>query len=204
MIWTFSEPDNARAAGMAVFSEDPPGWTRPPKPRYRYRLGRKLSTSPRVLEAPWYALPAEVKRVVFVMLNPSTADAFELDPTVTRCCKFAARWGGEVLEVVNLFAFRSPDPSVLRAQHPAERGADVLNTSIILDRCIGAHRVVAAWGSGGTLENRAQAVTEMLMVRGVPLLALARVPSDGSPMHPLARGKHRIPDDCEPQPWGPT
>lgn len=49
--------------------------------------------------------------VAFVMLNPSTADAIEDDPTVRRCIGFAKNWGYGALLVGNLFAARTTRPS---------------------------------------------------------------------------------------------
>ena len=56
--------------------------------QYRYTLRRVLR------DGNW--------RVVWLMLNPSTADAFKLDPTVTRCVEWTRRWGADVCEVVAL------------------------------------------------------------------------------------------------------
>jgi hypothetical protein len=47
------------------------------------------------------------------MLNPSTADGKEDDPTIRRCIGFAKSWGNGSLEVVNLFGFRATDPKEL-------------------------------------------------------------------------------------------
>jgi hypothetical protein len=66
---------------------------------YRYSLWRRVGESRR--------------RVLFVMLNPSTADAIVDDPTIRRCMGFARTWGFGELEVCNLFAYRSPCPSAL-------------------------------------------------------------------------------------------
>lgn len=60
---------------------------------YRYRLTREWGEN---LDA--------CKRVCFVMLNPSTADASKDDPTIRKCIGFATRLGFDALEVVNLFA----------------------------------------------------------------------------------------------------
>jgi hypothetical protein len=63
---------------------------------YRYRLTRTWDA------VRWSA--------AFVMLNPSTADAVDDDPTIKRCVGFAKRWGCGGIVVANLFAFRSADP----------------------------------------------------------------------------------------------
>lgn len=71
---------------------------------YRYRLDR---------------LGALLGRgaVNFVMLNPSTADAEQDDPTIRRCLGYAFRWGFARLIVTNLYALRSTDPRALW-EHP--------------------------------------------------------------------------------------
>ncbi len=82
--------------------------------------------------------------VAFVMLNPSTADAHRLDPTVRRCVGFAAAWGFGALEVVNLFAFRATDPTDLsRCRDPVGTG----NDRVVLEVARRADRVVVAWGT---------------------------------------------------------
>lgn len=67
---------------------------------YRYLLWREWNSSS--------------KTVSFVMLNPSRADAQINDPTITRCINFALSWGYGRLEVVNLFAYRTSKPSLLK------------------------------------------------------------------------------------------
>lgn len=118
----------------------------------------------------------------FVMLNPSTADAFTLDPTVRRCLGFAAREGCDSLTVVNLFALRSTDPRALYS-HSDPTGGD-LNDVMILRAALGAGVVIAAWGVHGTLNERGTAVTRALVDRGVTLHALT-ITRDGQPGHPL-------------------
>lgn len=52
-------------------------------------------------------------KVTFILLNPSTADAYEDDPTLRRCIDYASSWGYGSLELVNLFAYRTKDPKIL-------------------------------------------------------------------------------------------
>src|SRR5262245_34051042 len=63
--------------------------------RYRYSLSRRFGDGP---------------TSVFIMLNPSTADAERDDPTIRKCVGFCRRWGVGELHVVNLFAFRAVSP----------------------------------------------------------------------------------------------
>lgn len=118
---------------------------------------------------------------VFVMLNPSTADALTLDPTCTRCIQFARREGCGGIRVVNLFALRATDPAALR-HHPDPVGAG--NDEFIVRACLGAGVVVAAWGVHGSFLGRDREVTRMLSEAGVPLRCLG-VTSGGHPRHPL-------------------
>ena len=46
--------------------------------------------------------------------DPSRADAEINDPTITRCINFARSWGYGRLEVVNLFAYRTSKPFLLK------------------------------------------------------------------------------------------
>src|SRR5438309_1272265 len=72
-----------------------------PTGRYRYTLTRVWD-------------PA-LEPVVFVMLNPSTADASRDDPTIRRCINLARAWGFGSMHALNLFAFRATRPADLRA-----------------------------------------------------------------------------------------
>jgi hypothetical protein len=189
--------------GWALFSDDR---------KLRYRLARALV--PGALEivdgvvVGLRGLDIEsLARVVFLMLNPSTATAFKLDPTVLKCTKFARRWRAHVVEVVNLFALRSPYPEDLiklmdddTGRLAVRRGAGLDNDKEIINACAGASLVIAAWGNHGHLANRASIVRGMLQMAGVTLHHLGTT-SNGSPLHPLARGKSSIPIEREPVVW---
>lgn len=184
------------ATGFARFSDDRV---------FRYRLARSL-TSRAIDYGDKVQLGApHLRRVVFVMLNPSTADAFKLDPTVRKCVQFAELWKADVLEVVNLFAYRSTYPEDLYRRVTSCKAivgeTDVENDTAILAACAGAARVIAAWGMHGQLLGRGDDVRELLTIAGVRLEALKLTSQGRQPSHPLARGKAFIPLTTEPQPW---
>lgn len=133
----------------------------------------------------------EPKSCVFVMLNPSTADANEDDPTIRRCVGYAKAWGYDRLEVVNLFAWRATDPSeVLAMGGGAVDPVGVLNQDAIQHALNDADMVVCAWGAhGGHLDQDETVlgwIESYLDINDmeVPIMALKRT-KDGFPSHPL-------------------
>ncbi len=133
--------------------------------RYRYSLGRTWDT----------AIPP----VCFIMLNPSTADAVTDDPTIRRCMGFAKSWGAGGIVVVNLFALRSTDPTVLHRDSFGAIGPH--NDHHILRETEGRH-IIAAWGVHGCVAGRDKAVMRILEGRSVECLGLTKA---GHPRHPL-------------------
>jgi hypothetical protein len=122
-------------------------------------------------------------RVLFVMLNPSTADALEDDPTVRRCVGFAQAWGYTELAVANLFAYRSVVPSKLydiTVDDPV--GPD--NDHWISTEAKRADLTVCAWGVHGRHLDRDRAVLALLADAGVRPHALG-LTRDLQPRHPL-------------------
>src|SRR5437588_6310737 len=80
----------------------------------------------------------------FLMLNPSTADEFKLDPSCTRARLFAERWGYGALIVTNLFGWRATDPAEMKAaREPVGRPTD----AAILRAAREAAIVGWAWGN---------------------------------------------------------
>lgn len=116
---------------------------------------------------------------VFCMLNPSTADAFVLDPTIRRCVGFAKREGCGALRVVNLFGLRATKPGVLRtAADPVGPSNDWHISEAVENAAV----VVVAWGAHGDLHGRAGQVARLL--DGTDLYCLG-VTQSGAPRHPL-------------------
>ena len=131
--------------------------------QYRYRLSRS-----------W--LMGE-GTVLFIMLNPSTADAETDDPTIRRCIGFARRWGFRALAVGNLFALRATDPRELkRVADPV--GPD--NDEHLLAMAEAAAATIAAWGQFGVYLQRERHVRQM--IGGLEHLGLTK---QGYPRHPL-------------------
>lgn len=139
--------------------------------RYRYALTRRWNP-----EAP---------TVVFIMLNPSTADGSVDDPTIRRCTGYARLWGAGGLLVLNLFALRATDPAELkRAADPVGPANDIAIEQLLDRTNSNLGHVVAAWGNHGSLLGRAEAVTAAVAGLGVRLWSLGCT-STGQPRHPL-------------------
>ena len=117
----------------------------------------------------------------FLMLNPSTADEFKLDPSCTRARVYAERWGYGALIVTNLFGWRATDPQEMKAaRDPVGRG----NDRAILRAARESALVVCAWGNHGAHLGRSLAVKQLLDDAGIRHRAL-RMNGSGEPAHPL-------------------
>ncbi|MGH3977119.1 MAG: DUF1643 domain-containing protein, partial [Pseudonocardiaceae bacterium] len=111
--------------------------------RYRYQLTRTWD-------------PGQ-QRATFIMLNPSTADAADDDPTIRRCTSYARSWGLGGLMVVNLYAYRATDPADLwKVDDPVgPDNDDHLRAVLAAATDVGAP-VVAAWGANARLDRVAE------------------------------------------------
>lgn len=137
--------------------------------RYRYLLSRREED-----------LLPRGEHVVFCMLNPSTADAAQDDPTIRRCRAFARSWGWSGLKVVNLYALRSTDPAALwTSTDPIGPANDAHLAAIARD----AGDIVCAWGAAAPRE-RVHAVADLFTAAGARLWCLGTT-KHGAPRHPL-------------------
>lgn len=135
--------------------------------RYRYLLRRSWD----------YDRP----RCLYVMLNPSTADAEVDDATIRSCTRLAKGFGYGSFEVINLFGLRATDPAELaKADDPiGPRNADVGDAAI--NRC---DIVICAWGAHPIAERRAHNMKSW--VRGwKPAAYCLGTTKSGAPKHPL-------------------
>jgi len=140
--------------------------------KYRYRLTRELGM-------------VGGGACCFVMLNPSTADATQDDPTIRRCIGFARRFDCERLEVVNLFAYRSTDPDALYGMS-RDHAVGPENNRHIAEACNASRIVVCAWGNHGALFGRAVEVLHVIRAQqGAKPQALKINAKSQQPAHPL-------------------
>lgn len=153
--------------GFAVISADG---------RYRYRLGRMWG---RVIDP----------TVLFVMLNPSTADATVDDNTIRRCIGFAKSWGFGHLLVGNKYAFRSTDPEVLKKMSQSD-AVGPENHTHLTDMANLCSLIVCAWGNPG-----GRMLPTALMPHAGKCHHLGLTMS-GAPKHPLY-----LPAELKPTPW---
>lgn len=169
---------------------------------YRYELLRRWAPGPTCL---------------WIMLNPSTADATKLDPTLRRCLGFTRSWetgnprdpgeGFGAFEVCNLYAYRSPHPRDLwyerkivrddgcwTIHRPPDDPVGPNNDAAIQSAAKRASLVIVGWGVNAKPE-RERHVAQLLADVGVQPHAL-RVAKNGSPSHPLY-----LPETMRPFRW---
>lgn len=146
--------------------------------KYRYKLTRFL---------PKFGLQG---RICWIMLNPSTADETEDDPTIRRCLGFTEREGASVMTVVNLCAYRTAYPTELVGFYKQTDRSSVIgedNYAWIEREVKAADKVICAWGAGADLIANgkfAELVIDLLDMWGIKAHALGFTKS-GQPRHPL-------------------
>ena len=128
----------------------------------------------------------------FLMLNPSTADELQLDPSCTRARVYAERWGYGALIVTNIFGWRATDPDDMKAaKDPVGSGNDAAITQAAREAAL----VVCAWGNHGEHAGRGAKVASALRSSQVKLHYL-RINGGGHPAHPLY-----LPGNLHALPW---
>ncbi|MEM9215389.1 MAG: DUF1643 domain-containing protein [Cyanobacteria bacterium P01_F01_bin.150] len=172
----FSEPSGA------IFSECD---------RYRYVLWRRWAI----------AKPM----VLFIALNPSTADATVNDPTMRRCISFAQSWGYGGIIGANLFAYRTPQPTVLKqASEPIGPEGDRWISSLcqyvvaqpkLAKRKTKGQAIILAWGNHGQWLGRDRSILQLIQAI-VPMPHCLTVTKQGQPAHPLY-----LPKSLKPLPY---
>jgi hypothetical protein len=174
------------------------------KSEFRYTLARYWHGHNLDLFSSFTDVPALTARTrltevaLFIMLNPSTADALKNDPTVAKCIRLAKAWGFGGVLVRNIFAYRSTDPNGLKIC--SARGLDPvggeLNDRAIMEAVRDERTgvIVAAWGNHGKYRGRSKRVREMLTLAERPVYAF-KISGEGEPEHPLYQKEGVSPDE---------
>ncbi len=148
----------------------------------------------------------DARTAAWLMCNPSTADANIDDPTANRVVHHSARLGCARSIVGNVWAWRTPYPAQLWADLRAGRYTQAMadaNRDALAAMGAQADVFVVAFGAAPWRAHRT-AVTQALYAW---LSDDGRVPEclgvtpDGAPLHPLARGKFAVRNDCEISEW---
>ena len=167
----FNEVLNSRFCNGAVISDCK---------KYRYLLSRIWDDN-----KPW---------VLFIMLNPSTADAEKDDPTIRRCIGFAKDWGYGGIYVVNLFSLRATNPKELLT---AQFVIGVENEEWFRKISALANLVVCAWGNSSIVRKLQKQFDHgwkplSWIDKNKPLHCLG-LSNNGTPKHPLYLPKNLKP-----------
>jgi hypothetical protein len=56
---------------------------------------------------------ANLPLIIWIMMNPSTADHTKNDPTILKVIRYSTKWGFGAVLVLNIYAFRSSRPENL-------------------------------------------------------------------------------------------
>lgn len=155
---------------------------------YRYTLGRSWRD-----EATFAPSPTWDKDVLWIMLNPSTADDTQEDPTVAKCMRLSRRWGFGGCQVRNIFAYRSTNPAGLKqTSDPVGPDNDRAIVEAIQDPRTGL--IVVAWGNHGRLRRRGNEVRRMLEASARSPVRCFDLSLQDEPVHPLYQRDGRLED----------
>ena len=131
--------------------------------RYRYALWRI-----------WEPLKP---RVMFIGLNPSTANEVDADPTIRSVGRIAKHNGSGGFYMMNCFPFVSTDPEQLRDHGNTDQNDAWIR--IVANVC---SDVVFAWGGFSVVRDLGREAELRAMFPNAKALHINK---DGSPKHPL-------------------
>lgn len=150
---------------MQIFTDQTKGAELSECGTYRYQL--------------WRIWNDKLPKVLFIMLNPSTADATKDDPTIRRCISFAKSWGYGSLYVGNLFAYRSTSPKGLLEIADPFGEWNNYHLNEMENKC---DLIVCAWGNAPILKELKYRPKLENISKPLHYLDLA---NSGTPKHPL-------------------
>lgn len=137
--------------------------------------GAKISNCKKHRYQLWRLWDDSLPKLLFIMLNPSTADAEKDDPTIRRCIGFAKSWGFGGIYVGNLYSYRTSSPKILIEK--LEDVSSKINLDHLLDMEAQTDKTIYAWGNKRGIPSFIHHHT-----RDAFYIDMAK---DGTPKHPL-------------------
>ena len=126
-------------------------------------------------------------KVLFIMLNPSTADGLNNDLTTIRCINFAKKWGYGGIMIGNIYPFRAKRPKNLRRwlkdEEVDHEYVEYDNRDHVRAMAEQAEQVVCAWGCNHP--GIPEWVEELRWKWDIDLLFLELCKDEVTPKHPL-------------------
>ena len=153
---------------MAIYPYYLQGATISPCKKYRYDLIRCWASITQPLGV--------------IMLNPSKADASKDDSTIKKLFKIARNNGFGGIEVVNLFALRSTDPTALTTSTDPVGDKNYEYIDRIVEELGAVSKILIAWGSHKVANPEAERLFNRHPDQEFYCL---KINADGNPKHPL-------------------
>lgn len=163
--------------------------------RYTENATQLAIASAAAAEERWVDVEKRFRSVLFVGLNPSTADEIANDTTISKMMRLGQRWGYERVAVCNLFAYRARHPQALLS-HGVGMSVGPDNDKHLAAEAERADLIVACWGTHPAVLHRAPKVRRILEGEVGRLVYHLGLTKDGNPKHPLY-----LREDTKPEAW---
>lgn len=121
--------------------------------------------------------------VLFIGLNPSTANETQDDPTIRRCEEFAKQWGFSKMYMGNLFSYVTAYPKELTVENCLKN--DDENRLALSKMARESLRVVLCWGNNGWIRNQGKEIAEYIDTQSTCPPVCFGINKNGQPKHPL-------------------
>jgi hypothetical protein len=159
---------------------EPPDWTVPlPFPKL---TGAIFDDTRTYRYALWRVLREKGDTILWIGLNPSTADEDTDDPTIRRVVNYSKAWGYANVLMANLFAFRATDPKEMKkAADPF--GKDNKDWLIRLRKQ--SAMCIVGWGNAGSTQYAGRRLIKLFGDLGLLPVHCLGVNNTGHPKHPL-------------------
>lgn len=140
--------------------------------------GAQFSDCRKFRYALWRIWDRTKPMVMFIGLNPSTANELSDDPTIRRVISFAKRWGYGGVYMMNCFPFVTAFPEELCLNDFAQN----INDKLLIDISKKCHEVIFAWGNFEAVTNHKR---DAVLINMFPDAMCLGKNKSGSPKHPL-------------------